>query len=204
MYLLIHFILFLATSCAPLPKGDGTKSKSDPPLTKYQEAHARFQEQPNHTTLIYQNSELLQLLTPDNARIEVTLSALRAQIFVGDEVAIDTPVSPGKKSHPTPTGNFKIIGKDKDHRSSIYGTIYGLGGKWVASGDRRKHMVPSGGKYVGVKLPYWMRLTNTGIGLHVGHVPNYPASHGCVRLPSKIAPIIYEKTRVGTPVTIKP
>ena len=177
---------------------------SDPTLTKYQQAHVRFQEQPNHKTLIYQNSELLPLLSPDNARIEITLSTLRAQVFAGDEVAIDTPISPGKKSHPTPTGRFKIIGKNKDHRSNIYGTIYGPGGKWFASGDRRKHEIPSGGKYIGVKMPYWMRLTNTGIGMHVGYVPTYPASHGCVRLPRKIAPIIYQKTKVGTPVTIKP
>ena len=53
-------------------------------------------------------------------------------------------------------------------------------------------------------MPYWMRLTNTGIGMHVGYVPTYAASHGCIRLPDKIAPLIYSKTKVGTPVTISP
>lgn len=201
---LLGFILFGCASCSILPKGKEEDPGYDPNLTRYQNAHRVFKEQPNYKTLIYQNEELLPQLTADNSRVEVSLSALRAYVYFNDEVAIDTPVSPGKKSHPTPTGNHRIIGKKKDKRSNLYGTIYGRGGKWVASGDRRKNKIPSGGKFVGASMPYWMRLTHTGIGLHVGHVPPYPASHGCIRLPSTIAPIIFAKTKIGTPVKISP
>lgn len=199
--LLALALLVSLSSCALL---SDPALKTDPALTKYQSAHQRFQEHPDYKTLIYQNEELLPQLTPENSRIEITLSTLRGQVLLGDEVAIDSPVSPGKKSHPTPTGDFSIIGKIKNHRSNIYGTIYGPEGEWVASGDQRKHSIPEGGKFVGVKMPYWMRLTNGGVGLHAGPVPNHPASHGCIRLPGKIAPVIFTKTKVGTPVIIKP
>lgn len=195
----------LLSSCAHFSRSNrGEEGAQDPALTEYQQAHQRFEEQPNYKTLIYKNEELLPQLTPENARIEIFLSTLRGRVLLGDEVVVDTPVSPGRKSHPTPTGEYSILGKIKGHRSNLYGTIYGPDGEWVASGDQRKHEIPEGGKFVGVKMPYWMRLTNTGIGLHVGTVPNYPASHGCIRLPAKIGPLIYEKTRVGTPVLIKP
>ena len=50
-------------------------------------------------------------------------------------------------------------------------------------------------------MPYWMRVTG-GIGMHIGEVPGYPASHGCIRVPETIQPIIFSKVQVGTPVTI--
>ncbi len=205
-YLLSALSVFcLLPSCSLLPKGDPkSEIETDPNLSKYAKAHLQFQEHPQFKHLIYRSEELIPQLTPENSRIEVTLSNRRARILLGEEIAIDTPISPGKKTHPTPTGSFKIIGKNKDHRSNLYGTIYDKNGKWIAGGDRRKHTMPEGGKFVGTKMPYWMRLTNTGIGLHVGYVPTYAASHGCIRLPKSIAPVIYEKTKVGTPVAIKP
>ena len=48
-----------------------------------------------------------------------------------------------------------------------------------------------------------MRLTNGGVGMHVGILPGYAASHGCVRLPSEIAPLIYDRVKVGTVVTVQ-
>jgi lipoprotein-anchoring transpeptidase ErfK/SrfK len=50
-------------------------------------------------------------------------------------------------------------------------------------------------------MPYWMRI-NGGIGLHVGFVPDQPASHGCIRVPASIQPLIFSKVGVGTPVTV--
>jgi lipoprotein-anchoring transpeptidase ErfK/SrfK len=51
-------------------------------------------------------------------------------------------------------------------------------------------------------MPYWMRVTWFGIGMHIGYVPDHAASHGCIRVPAHIQPTIYEKVRVGTPVKI--
>ena len=197
----IPHLLLLVPSCSVLPKDE---EPEEPGLTKYQKAHEAFKAQPNIKSLIYKNEELLPLLTPETSRIEITLSERRARVLnEANEVAIDTPVSPGKKSHPTPTGTFSIIGKKKDKRSNLYGVIYNESGGRVAGSDIRKSKIPPGGKFVGASMPYWMRLTNTGIGMHVGYVPTYSASHGCIRMPRKIAPVIYEKTKVGTPVVIK-
>ena len=52
-------------------------------------------------------------------------------------------------------------------------------------------------------MRYFMRLTDSGVGMHVGILPGYPASHGCIRLPAEIAPLIYSKVKLGTPVTIE-
>ena len=61
---------------------------------------------------------------------------------------------------------------------------------------------PSGTHYEGAPMKWFMRLTNEGVGMHIGILPGYPASHGCVRLPAEIAPLIYSKVKVGTPVEI--
>jgi lipoprotein-anchoring transpeptidase ErfK/SrfK len=52
-------------------------------------------------------------------------------------------------------------------------------------------------------MKWFMRLTEKGVGMHVGILPGYPASHGCVRLPEAIAPLIYQKVKIGTPVVIE-
>ena len=53
-------------------------------------------------------------------------------------------------------------------------------------------------------MPFWMRLTGYGIGMHAGIIPEpgQPASHGCIRLPHNIAPLLFHAVKVGTPVTI--
>lgn len=77
-----------------------------------------------------------------------------------------TPVSTGRRGHITPSGVFPILQKKVRHRSNIYGA----------------------------SMPYMQRLTWDGIALHAGHVPGYPASHGCVRMPSKFARDLYGLT----------
>ena len=54
----------------------------------------------------------------------------------------------------------------------------------------------------GCSLPYWMRLDQSAIGMHVGELPGYPASAGCVRLPAQIAPLIFGATQSGTTVKV--
>lgn len=53
-------------------------------------------------------------------------------------------------------------------------------------------------------MPYWMRLTNYGIGMHVGNIPQpgEPASHGCIRMPEEFVPVLFNKVEIGTPVKI--
>jgi len=150
------------------------------------------------------NSSLASVITPSNSRVIISLSKQRAFLMVGDNVYIDTPVSTGKRAGATPLGTFRITEKDIDHRSSIYGDFVDGKGRTVRSGVSTKvDSAPSGTRYLGAPMKYFCRLTNSGVGMHVGILPGYPASHGCIRLPADIAPLIYEKVKLGTPVTIE-
>jgi len=148
---------------------------------------------------------LMDTATPDNTHVLVSLSKQRAYLLVGDEIALDTPISSGKRAGMTPNGNFTVLEKDPNHFSSIFGSFVDNGGRTVRGGVSLKiDSAPSGTHYVGAPMKWFMRLTQDGVGMHVGILPGYPASHGCVRLPADIAPLIYAKVKVGTPVEIDP
>lgn len=145
------------------------------------------------------------LITPDNARAVVSISKQRLFLYGGEELYIDTPVSTGKRAGMTPTGDFKVMEKDADHRSSIYGDFVDGKGRVVRTGvSTRVDSAPSGTRYRGASMKWFCRLTSGGVGFHVGILPGYPASHGCIRLPEDIAAIIYRNVKVGTPVRIEP
>jgi lipoprotein-anchoring transpeptidase ErfK/SrfK len=140
---------------------------------------------------------------PNNSRVLISLSKQRAYLMVGDQVYIDSPISSGKRAGSTPTGDFRITQKHADHRSSLYGDFVDSRGRVVRSGiSTRVDSAPSGTRYVGAPMKWFMRLTSGGVGMHTGILPGYPASHGCIRLPGDIAPLIYQKVKIGTPVTI--
>ncbi len=164
--------------------------------------HFKAEKYPN-TTRTWKNDALLAQSTPANTRVKIDLGTQRGFLLVNNQVAMDYRVSTGNSSHRTPTGKYKIIEKIKDKRSNLYGTIYSSGGGvYKSNADSRKHKVPSGGKFVGASMAHWMRLTNTGIGMHKGNVNSRYASHGCIRTHYSAVPIVYEKTRIGTPVDV--
>jgi lipoprotein-anchoring transpeptidase ErfK/SrfK len=149
-------------------------------------------------------ARLKEKINPENSYVIVSLSKQRAYLMVDGETYIDTPISSGKRAGMTPTGSFSISQKHKDHRSNIYGNFVDSKGRIVRGGISLKiDSAPAGTHYVGAPMWYFMRLTDSGVGMHVGILPGYPASHGCIRLPEEIAPLIYEKVRVGTKVTIE-
>jgi hypothetical protein len=84
-------------------------------------------------------------------------------------------VSTGKQGKRTPTGVFTVLQKKIRHESSIY---------------------------KGAQMPHMQRLTWTGIALHAGQLPGYPASAGCVRMPVDFAAKLYSVTSLGTTVII--
>jgi hypothetical protein len=86
-----------------------------------------------------------------------------------------TTVSTGMPGHDTPVGVFNILEKEKKHTSTIY---------------------------KGASMPFMERLTWTGIAMHAGQLPGYPASHGCVRLPLKFSELLYTVTAKGITVVI--
>lgn len=146
---------------------------------------------------------VLETATQDNTRIYVSLGKQRAYLLVGDEVAIDTPISSGKRAGMTPKGSFTVLQKNKDHRSSIYGNFVNSRGQVVRGGVSTKiDSAPSGTRFVGAPMLWFMRLTWDGVGMHVGVLPGYPASHGCIRMPEDIARLFFERVKLGTPAVI--
>lgn len=107
--------------------------------------------------------------------IVVSLPQQRVHVYRnGVRIAVST-CSTGKPGHSTPTGVFVVLEKDAHHHSSTYNNA---------------------------PMPNMNRLTWSGVALHAGNLPGYPASHGCVRLPLEFSAKLFTVTHVGTPVII--
>ena len=107
--------------------------------------------------------------------VVVNTRTQRATVFRNGIPIGATTISTGKQGHETPTGVFTILQKQVEHYSS---------------------------KYDNAPMPYMQRVTWGGVALHAGHLPGYPASHGCIRLPLGFARLLYGVTRVGMTVVI--
>ncbi len=146
----------------------------------------------------------LDALTPENALIEISIIDQRARVYqtTGNkkQLVIDTYVSTGKNGYATPTGSFTIKEKLQDKRSTLYGEFLNSSGQSIGGGHIRE-MPSYAARFQGTEMPYWLRI-NGPIGLHVGPVPNYPASHGCIRVPASIQPLIFSKVDIGTRVVV--
>ena len=150
------------------------------------------------------DKSLESVINQDNSHVIISLGKQRVYLMVGEQIYIDSPISSGKRGHETPTGQKHVLEKDPDHRSTIYGDFVDRSGRTVRSGvSTQIDSAPSGTHYVGASMKWFCRLTEQGVGMHVGILPGYPASHGCVRLPADIAPLIYQKVKVGTPAVIE-
>jgi lipoprotein-anchoring transpeptidase ErfK/SrfK len=111
----------------------------------------------------------------DGIRIVVSLAEQAAYVLDGGKVVASSPVSTGKRGHETPTGTFRILQKKVHHRSTTYDNA---------------------------PMPYMQRLTWSGVALHAGALPGYPASHGCIRMPRSFAKKLYGLTSHATYVTV--
>lgn len=166
-------------------------------------AHQAWRAEKGWKANTYRNDPLLATATADNASVQISLSEQRGLLLVNDCIAMDFPVATGKRSHPTPTGEFRIKGKEKDYSSNLYGKIVDATGVVVVEdADTRTDVLVEGTTFQGARMPYWMRLTDTGVGMHIGYVPGRPASHGCIRLRHDTAVRLFNLLKVGTPVVI--
>jgi lipoprotein-anchoring transpeptidase ErfK/SrfK len=151
------------------------------------------------------NQPLLEQLTPDAVHILVSIPKQRAYLMTGEQIIIDSPISSGKRGHLSPTGKFTVLEKDKSHHSTLYGDFRDSSGRIVRAGvSARIDAAPSGTHFTGAEMKWFMRLTGDGAGMHVGILPGYPASHGCIRMPSQAAELFYTHVNVGTPVEVLP
>jgi lipoprotein-anchoring transpeptidase ErfK/SrfK len=145
--------------------------------------------------------------TPGALRVRIDLSEQKAQLYKGKSDVGWTYVATGRAGFATPAGTYKVTEKKADKASNRYGVIVNAAGTvvdWDAKAGREK--IPAGGRFVGAPMPYWMRLTSYGIGMHAGPIPHpgSPASHGCIRLPEYIAQKLFENAVMGTSVSILP
>lgn len=142
---------------------------------------------------------------PGPLNVNIDLSEQKAFLFKNGQNVGWTYVATGRSGYATPTGTFRIMEKIADKRSNRYGMIVNRNGDVVNSNATAGvSRVPPGGRFVGAPMPYWMRITGYGVGLHAGPIPHpgAPASHGCIRLPRDMAETIFDHASVGTRVTI--
>lgn len=139
---------------------------------------------------------------PGAPSITINLSEQKAYFYKGGQLVGETPVSSGNSQHPTPRGNFKVTIRDKDHRSNAYGDYVDAQGYSVVSNvDARRDPRPPGTKFMGAPMPNFLHF-HDGAGLHSGYLPGFPDSHGCVRLPDRMAEIFFKNAPLGTPVRV--
>lgn len=137
--------------------------------------------------------------------VVVNVREQKAYLYRGRQIAASSKISSGREGHRTPLGRFRVIRKDQDHRSSLYGNYVDTrSGRVVrANVDVRKDRKPRGTSFVGASMPFFVEFSPS-YGLHAGYLPGVPASHGCIRMPYWKARQFYQATHLGTPVIVRP
>ncbi|MBC8126182.1 MAG: L,D-transpeptidase [Gloeobacteraceae cyanobacterium ES-bin-144] len=144
--------------------------------------------------------------SPAKTRIDISLSSFTAQLLdEGGIVLAEMDVSPGVPGHETPLGKFYVREKLPLKRSNLYGQYVrpGSGEVVVPKTWEHKGPKPEGTVYQGIAMPWWLRLTDDGVGIHVGGFSRgQPTSHGCIRCPDEGQQVFWRMSRVGTPVHV--
>ena len=107
--------------------------------------------------------------------VYILIDKQQLTLYSGSQPIAHSRVSTGTASHPTPTGVFSVIQKDRWHRSNLYNDA---------------------------PMYYMQRITWSGVAMHQGVVPNHPASHGCIRLPEAFARQLWGITKLGVRVVV--
>jgi lipoprotein-anchoring transpeptidase ErfK/SrfK len=109
--------------------------------------------------------------------VTISINEQKLKLYDSNGFFAESPISSGMRGHPTPMGVFSVIQKQKYHRSNIYS---------------------------GAPMPYMQRITWSGVAMHAGVLPGYPASHGCIRMPMAFAVKMWNWTRMGARVVVIP
>jgi lipoprotein-anchoring transpeptidase ErfK/SrfK len=133
--------------------------------------------------------------------IEIDLQDQTAYLIRNGRAVLSTPISSGRYGHLTETGSFKVVEKERNHFSTLYGRIEDARGNTIVADADSDMPLPRGAHFVPAPMRYFVRFNNA-TGIHAGYLPGYPASHGCVRLPEEKAIAFFNSVDVGTPVTV--
>ncbi len=112
---------------------------------------------------------------PGRVSVLISVSDQRAYVFRGERLVAASSVSTGSDDRPTPLGTFTILQKKQAHRSNLYDDA---------------------------PMPFMQRLTWDGVAMHAGRNPGFPASHGCIRLPTAFAKKLFDATQLGATVEV--
>jgi hypothetical protein len=134
--------------------------------------------------------------------IVINLTEQTASFYKGSKLVGQSAISSGREGFDSPTGRYKIMEKDIDHASNLYGEYVDASGNVIKKDvDIQKDPKPPGAIFKGAPMPYFMRVVG-GVGMHQGFLPGVPDSHGCIRMPEQMAKIFFENVNKGTPVVI--
>jgi len=133
----------------------------------------------------------------------IDLSDQTASFYKGSKLVGVSAISSGREGFGTPVGSYKILQKNPNHVSNLYGDYVDANGVvLVKNVDVKKDPKPPGGVFAGAPMPFFMRLTNSGVGMHQGFLPGVPDSHGCIRMPEKMVKLYFENIPLGAPVRV--
>ena len=135
--------------------------------------------------------------------IVINISQQKLFYYKGGKLVGISAVSTGKEGHDSPVGNFKVQKKEKEHASNLYGDFVDASGTAVVKNVTYKVDVPPPGTHFQGSSMQWFMQFAPGVGMHKGFLPGVPDSHGCIRLPERMAKIFYDVTPLGTPVTVE-
>ena len=134
--------------------------------------------------------------------IRIDLGSQEAYFYKGGKLVGMSPISSGREGYNTPTGSFRIIQKNADHVSNLYGNyVDGSGAIVMRNVGVNRDPRPAGARFEGAPMPYFMRITGA-VGMHAGYLPGVPDSHGCIRMPREMAETFFANASVGTPVSV--
>jgi lipoprotein-anchoring transpeptidase ErfK/SrfK len=151
-----------------------------------------------------------RILVPDApvgpVKVDVSLTTKTAQLLTAQgELLAEMDISPGMPGNETPPGRFRVTEKLQLKRSNLYGQYVKPGSREVVVAKHWEYQGPKppGTIYQGIAMPFWMRLTDDGVGMHVGGFERgQPSSKGCIRCPEDGQRFFYQHCRVGTPVRV--
>jgi lipoprotein-anchoring transpeptidase ErfK/SrfK len=109
--------------------------------------------------------------------IAISIDQQKLRVYDANGFYAETPISTGMRGHSTPMGVFSVIQKHKLHHSNIYSNA---------------------------PMPFMQRITWSGVAMHAGVLPGYPASHGCIRMPMAFAAKMWNWTKMGARVVVTP
>ncbi len=136
---------------------------------------ARYENE-TYRIRVYRCAAVLARSTRSNTEVVIDVGAQKVFLLVDGLIGLEAPISSARAGKETPLGSFRMTERVRDGKiSNLYD----------------------------VEMPFWMRLNQTAYGVHAGHLPGYPASAGCIRLPMVAAETIYNHTKRGSQVHIR-